>query len=137
MNIHRHIFSLLICFLLAFSSCTKNHDPATSSITPIETVGLLNNDFAILIDVREQVEIESGMADGAMWMPSSAATEDNPRWRSFVEGLDKNKEIVLYCKSGGRAGQVAKKLSALGFKTRNMGGYSAWVSAGLPVTNPN
>ena len=44
-----------------------------------------------------------------------------------IEGL-KDKEVILYCRSGNRSGQACMFLDAMGFKhTRNLvGGMLAW-----------
>jgi rhodanese-related sulfurtransferase len=44
-----------------------------------------------------------------------------------IENL-KNKEVILYCRSGNRSGQAAMFLDAMGFKnTKNLvGGMLAW-----------
>jgi rhodanese-related sulfurtransferase len=49
--------------------------------------------------------------------------------------LEKNagKEIIVYCRSGGRAGTVAAALAAKGVKTSNAGGFKAWADAGQPT----
>jgi rhodanese-related sulfurtransferase len=48
---------------------------------------------------------------------------------------DKNKEIVIYCKAGGRGCLAAFNLVRMGYKNvKNMdGGWKAWEKAGNPV----
>lgn len=126
------VFTLLIA--VAFISCTKSTKTEVGEITPLETMGMLRNDFAVLVDVREKSEIEeTGMAEGARWMPESEIRDQNPRWEKFVESLPRGKEIVVYSDTGRRAGEVAERLAEKGFKVSKMGGFSEWKKAGLPV----
>jgi rhodanese-related sulfurtransferase len=89
---------------------------------------------AILIDVREEHEVrESGVAEGAQWMPMSKMDEDEPEWAAFKAALPKDKTIFLYCAVGGRSGRVAEFLAQDGYTTENIGGFKDWKAAGLPV----
>lgn len=103
-------------------------------MTPSEAHKLQQSGQAILIDVREDYELqESGMADGAVWMPTSKMDSDNDEWMSFKAKLPKDKKIALYCRSGNRSGKVAEFLGMEGYDTVNVGGFKDWVAAQLPV----
>ena len=121
--------------LLSVVACRSAQDAGTvSAITPMEVEGLLRNEFAVLVDVRERDEIkETGMAAKALWFPNSKISDQSAEWKEFVSKLPKGKEIVLYCAAGGRAGTVGEKLAKMGYKARNMGGFDDWVAAKLPV----
>lgn len=110
------------------------------SISPREAEGLLRNDFAVLIDVREKDEIAEGMAARGEWFPLSKAESSQPadqaEFKSFLAKLPKDKKIILYCRSGNRSGKFAAILEAQGFKTANMGGFEDWKAAGLPIKKP-
>lgn len=95
---------------------------------------LVQEGQAILVDCREQDELEqTGTAEGAVWVPLSAMVEDLPEWRSFKAGLPKDKPVFVFCKSGGRSGRMMEFLCCDGFKAENLGGFSSWKAAGLPV----
>ena len=50
------------------------------------------------------------------------------------KAFDKNKTVILYCGSGGRAALGGKLLKDLGYeKVFNMGGFKDWVESGGPV----
>jgi rhodanese-related sulfurtransferase len=76
-----------------------------------------------LIDVREPYE-NADFNIGGTLLPlgqiQSMQIED-------IEDL-KDKEVILYCRSGNRSGQAAMFLDAMGFKnTKNLvGGMLAW-----------
>jgi rhodanese-related sulfurtransferase len=91
---------------------------------------------AVLVDVREEEELrESGLAEGALWMPTSKMHEDDEEWARFKRDLPRDKEVILYCRSGQRSGRVAEFLAQDGFRTSNAGGFKDWKAAGLPVKN--
>jgi rhodanese-related sulfurtransferase len=137
MNLKRCFFS---CFLILASiltvACTR--DGKTRDMDAKEANGMVMNRLGILVDVREANELqESGIAEGALWMPTSKISENHPDWQAFKKNLKKDQQIILYCRSGARSGRVAGMLSAEGYNTANMGGFSSWVEAKLPVKKFN
>lgn len=119
----------------ALGGCTRKQE--VQIVNPKETYGMLRNDFAVLIDVREESEIADGMAEGAQWMPFTSKIEKNdPSWQQWAESLPKDKLIIVYCRSGRRSGEAAKRLAEKGLRVANMGAYEDWVKAGLPTKKP-
>lgn len=106
------------------------------AMNAMEAFGMIQNDFGVLVDVREESEVKEGMAAPALWFPTSQMKDDSAEWKAFLEKLPKNKKIIFYCAAGGRAGKVATKLSTMGYQTANAGGFSDWVAAKLPVKKP-
>lgn len=100
---------------------------------PKSAFELLKSGKAILVDVREHEELaESGIAEGALWMPTSKMDEENPEWISFQKSLPKDKAVIFYCRSGNRSGRVAYFFQENGYDAHNMGGFCDWLTAGLP-----
>jgi len=130
------IFILIGALAMLTTSCT-NSTQTVQDIKPLEAQGLLRNDFAVLVDVREQEEINEGMASGASWMAKSKLDSDPKALDAWLATIPKDKNIILYCRSGNRSGIVAKQIAAKGRKASNMGGFKDWVDAGLPVAKPN
>ncbi|MFY0641608.1 MAG: rhodanese-like domain-containing protein [Bermanella sp.] len=64
----------------------------------------------LLLDVRSQGEYDAGHAHGALLIPHNNITEQAPKLLK-----DKNQEIKVYCRSGGRAGKATSALKALGY----------------------
>ncbi len=65
---------------------------------------------ALLVDLRTPREIQQGSLPGATFIN---AEEISSRLHEF--GTDKDREIVLYCKSGGRCDYVGQILKQLGY----------------------
>lgn len=78
-------------------------------------------DDAYWIDVRTGVEHSMGYLEGSVNIPHGDIAE-----RIAEVTQDKNAEIHVYCRSGGRAGKALKALENLGYtNVTNEGGYSA------------
>ena len=108
---------------------------ARPGIQPAEAARRVAAGTAVLIDVREPGEWASGVAAPARLMALSALHRDR---RSCCEAIagDRDREIILYCHSGMRSAAAARLLRREGFRTVNLGGFSAWRAAGLPVRTP-
>lgn len=66
----------------------------------------------MIIDVREKDEYDSGHVDGAINIPLSELGSSTQK----LDQLDKNQQVVLYCRSGARAGSAMQLFKNLGFK---------------------
>jgi len=71
----------------------------------------------------------------AALLPLSDLTGARKQWKAFLE-KNRDKELILYCASGYRAGRAAQLLAGEGFRTANTGGFGDWQAAGLPVRKP-
>jgi rhodanese-related sulfurtransferase len=90
----------------------------------------------VLVDVREPGEwSETGVAAPAVLLPKSDFDGKQSLWKPFLEKTG-DKEVILYCRSGHRAGVIAAKLAEKGLKVSNAGGFKDWKDAGLPVKKP-
>ena len=119
-------------FLVLATACTQTGNPSVKAIPPREAYGMVQNDFAVIVDVREESELaETGKVKGAKWFPTSELGTE--KWNEFVGTLPKEKKIVFYCARGGRAQKVAEHLAGKGFDAMNMGGFSDWKNEGLPT----
>ena len=75
---------------------------------------------ALVVDVRSVGEFSEGHFNGALNIPV-----DEVQKRISEFGANKDKEIILYCRSGGRAGSAKQMLDAAGFKkVTNAGGLT-------------
>jgi rhodanese-related sulfurtransferase len=85
-------------------------------------------DEAVVIDVRTPGEYESVHIPRSRNIPLDQIEQHADELR---EAADSGKEVVLVCKSGGRAHQAQEKLEAAGVKTLPIleGGMTAWQQA--------
>jgi rhodanese-related sulfurtransferase len=108
---------------------------AVPRVTVAEAQALLANG-AVMVDVRDAPEVEkSGKAAGALHIPrgmlefraDDATPTHNP-------GLRKDRPVILYCASGGRAALSGKLLQDMGFEqVYTLGGFAGWVEGGGAV----
>ena len=106
------------------------------SITPQELMRILQQDNVLVVDVRDAPELsETGKVQGALnvsrGMLEFRADETTPYHN---DAFSRDKTLVLYCASGGRAALGAKALMELGYQdVKNLGAFKDWVEAGGKV----
>ena len=90
-------------------------------ITTLELEKLLKEGYELnIIDVREADEVAQGMIPQAIHIPLKAIPA------RYLE-LDKEKEYIMVCRSGGRSSQAVQFLEQKGFHAVNMkGGLMTW-----------
>ena len=98
-----------------------------------EAVRLLNRDDTVVVDVREDNEVSTGMISGAKHIPLASLSQQLSQLNK-----SKDKPILIYCRSGNRSGTACQKLSQEGFSdVYNLaGGIMSWESANLPISKP-
>lgn len=84
---------------------------------------------AVLIDVRETWEWQTGHADGARHIP----LKELP---ARLDELPRTAPVYLICASGSRSGKAAQYLKQAGFERpiNVRGGTMAWEREGLPMS---
>lgn len=75
------------------------------------------NQGALLIDVRTLVEFKESHLDNALHMPYKAIVKNLE-----AKNISKHTSIVLYCRSGNRAGKAIKMLRKAGYVNLHNGG---------------
>lgn len=108
------LFSSLLLFLIS---------TVAIAVDPRAAYDMVIEGKAVMVDVREKVEVEEGMVDVAVWFPKSTIDND-PNWLEDFLILTEGKEIFLYCRSGRRSEEVRKILEINGIQSVNIGGYN-------------
>lgn len=122
------------CLLFAIVTFTSSLFAAdVPQIAPKDAAELVSAGKAVLVDIREPAEwAETGVVTNAALLPKSDFDGDQKLWKDFL-AKNGNKEVILYCRSGKRAGIVGAALACKGLKVANAGGFADWESAGLPT----
>lgn len=123
----------MLCVLapLVFTSLGLAAD--APKIAAKDAAKLVAEGKAVLVDCREPAEWQDGgVAAPAALLPKSDFDGDQKQWKEFLE-KNKGKQIVVYCRSGGRAGAVSKALNEQGIPAASLGGLKDWTAAGLPT----
>lgn len=122
----RLIMSVLV-LSLAFLSinaafASNGHIDAGEALKKVEA-------GALLLDVRSADEFKAGHVSGALNIP-----HDQIEGRLSEIAAYKDKDVVVYCRSGRRAGLAMETLGKSGFKSAfNAGGLSDLEKAGARV----
>lgn len=98
-------------------------------VNSTELSQLLSEEGAIsLYDVRTPAEIAAGIIPGTQAMPLTALP-------MRLQDFPKDKQVVLYCRSGARSAQACMFMSQQGFdNVYNLrGGIMDWARNGLPI----
>src|ERR1700716_1029778 len=87
----------------------------------------------VVIDVREQDEVEQGVIPGAIHIPRGYLES---RVEQYVPDL--KTPVVAYCAGGNRSAFAAETLQQMGYTnvTSLKGGFGAWKDAGLKFVVP-
>lgn len=100
------------------------------AVNTLEATILINQQDALVIDVRESSEFQQGHILGARNVPMS-------QLETRIADLEKHKErpVIISCGSGNVSGRAASTFRHRGFsRVFNLsGGVAAWQQAGLPV----
>lgn len=98
------------------------------ALSPQGLVSIINNDNALVIDLRDSESYRNGHIIDAI--RASAEDFETNRMDKY-----KNKPVVLVCARGLQSTTLAAKLRAKGFSEPMVlsGGMGAWQAEGLPV----
>lgn len=98
------------------------------SISPETAINYINNNDAVVLDLRDAAAFKAGHIIGAIRVSESDFA--TPKFSKY-----KNKDIVLVCARGIQAANVATKLRSQDFTNPMVlnGGIEAWRQANLPL----
>ena len=109
---------------------------AVPKITPAQAKEMIANGNALVVDVRDAPEVAaSGKIAGAVHVSRGMLEfRADPELPSHDNNFARDKTVLLYCGSGGRAALAGKMLKDLGYdKVFNLGGFKDWADSGGAV----
>ena len=114
------IVCLLLAALLMSAAVAEEY---YRQITQEEAARIMEEEEGyILLDVRTEEEYDEGHIPGAVNLPNEDIGADAP-----PELPDRDRTILVYCRSGRRSKEAAGKLAALGYTdVREFGGIMTW-----------
>ena len=115
---------LALCLVLAGCQTEKKASAAYEQIDAEAAQTMMQEQSdAVVLDVREQDEYDSGHIPGAVLL--SLGTIDAETAGGVIP--DKDTTVLVYCRSGNRSKQAAEKLAALGYTAiYEFGGIRDW-----------
>jgi phage shock protein E len=124
-------FAILTVCVVA-SGCAEAGAP---EVKELDQQTLLSSppEGALILDVRTQGEFDSGHVPGAMNIP-----HDELSSRLAELDSEKGEPVVVYCRSGKRAGMASTVLLGAGYTNvlHLTGDMNAWQANGLPIEMP-
>lgn len=117
----KRIFTAILGMLFLLGGCSQKESSVTK-VDSDEALKLMDEEAAILIDVREESEFVQGHIPNAVLLPLNNM---EARIGEVVDDLDTT--IIVYCRSGNRSAQAANKLIKLGYpNVYDLGGIGSW-----------
>ena len=118
---------LVLIYVFAFTEQKK----AGKQLSVHELTRMLNNDEAVLVDLRDSKEFALGAITGALNIPLA-------KLDTRISELEKHRDkiIVLVDKIGQQSAQAGRKLRKEGYDAQRLrGGMGEWLHQSLPVVN--
>lgn len=122
---------LLVLALVAFTILFVRRESQLSGakITVSEAVQAMNQNAAVMVDIREKKEFDAGHVANAVNIPFAKITNGARLFDQY-----KDKRIILADKMGQQAGSVGKILAKEGLDVcRLSGGIEEWKAQTLPL----
>lgn len=118
-----------VLLILIYSFVWRESTKGGASISYHQLTRAVNDDSALVVDLRDEKEFKAGHIAGAINIPHS-------KMQSRVEELEssRGKQIILVDKFGQHTGSVGKHLQSLGHNAARLkGGMAEWQSNNLPL----
>lgn len=132
--VSNHIFlwgGLVAVLILLIKSEFEHQTGKASQLSPVNAIRVMNNEDALVLDVRESAEFSKGHIKNAKNMPFSSLKDK-------LKDITKYKDaaVLAYCNNGAISNKACRVLQGDGFtNVHNIaGGINSWLEAKLPVT---
>ncbi|MBV1884748.1 MAG: rhodanese-like domain-containing protein [Gammaproteobacteria bacterium] len=122
---------LVTAFLVVLSLAVRYEiSRGGTGISPQELTNMVNNDEAVVLDVRDAKEYKAGHITNSISIPNTKLVDR-------ITELDKYKDkgIIITCAAGQHSGSAGRQLRAAGHEKiyRLEGGISTWRGESLPL----
>jgi rhodanese-related sulfurtransferase len=109
-------------------------------ITPAQAREMIGKGNTLVVDVRDASEVQnSGKVAGAVHVSRGMLEfRADPESPSHDKNFNRDKTVILYCGSGGRAALAGKLLKDMGYgQVYNSGGFKDWAETGAAIEKPD
>jgi len=120
--------ALIIILVLIFVNEAISQKNRAKELSPEAAVEMMNHESAIVIDIRDQeLYLKGHIIDSIRISADDFSKKSMDKYKS--------KPIIIVCSKGIQAASLAAKLKTQEFAQPMVlaGGFTAWLSAGLPV----
>lgn len=118
-----HILAVVLSLFL-LSGCAADSNGSSYQQIPQETAKqMMDEQDAIILDVREQDEYDSGHIPDAVLLPVGTINEETAA--AIIP--EKDSVVLVYCRSGNRSKTASAALAELGYtQIYEFGGINSW-----------
>jgi rhodanese-related sulfurtransferase len=112
---------------------------AVPRLTAAQARDVMAKGNTLVVDVRDAPEVEkTGKVAGAVNVSRGMLEfRADPETPYHDKNFAKDKTVILYCASGGRAALAGKVLKDMGYaQVYNLGAFKDWVESGGPLDKP-
>ena len=126
----RYILITVISFCLLSCASTERKKMIAENISAQAAQEMITNGDVLILDVRTKQEFEDGHIKGALNIDIRESD-----FMTQIEKLDRSKNYIIHCKSGGRSAVALEKIKDMGFSTmyHMNGGIIEWAQHNLPI----
>ena len=119
--------ALMVCIMMLVFHDSKK---AGATLSPQGAVNLINQQDAVVVDLRDAKDYKAGHIVNAINIPYNTFDKRASELEKY-----KDKPLVLVCKMGQHSGAIGKKLAAQGYTgvRRMSGGMMEWQTSSLPL----
>ena len=119
----KRMLPLFFAFLLLAGCGGNSAENAYRQISQEEAKNIMDTQEAVVLDVREQDEYDSGHIPGAVLLPVGTISEDTAA--AVIPAKDS--VVLVYCRSGNRSKTASSALAGLGYTgVCEFGGINTW-----------
>ena len=119
------VLPLVVAISLFFYS---ENSRKAAKLDPQEVIFQLNNNNALLLDLRNEKEFSKGKISQAIYI--------GPNIENCKKEIDKisDRPVILFCQNGAKSDEFSKELKKSEIKVFILkGGINTWVADGLPL----
>src|SRR5450755_4636507 len=112
---------------------------AVPKITPAQAREMIAKGNTLVVDVRDAPEVEkSGKVAGAVHVSRGMLEfRADPESPYHDKNFSKDRTVIVYCASGGRAALSGKTLKDMGYgQVYNVGAFKDWAESGGTIERP-
>jgi rhodanese-related sulfurtransferase len=109
---------------------------AVPKVTPAQAQEMIAKGNTLVVDLRDGTEVAASgkVADAVHVSRGLLEFKADPESPTHDKNFSRDKTVILYCGSGGRAALAGKLLKDFGYdKVYNLGGFKDWAEAGGKV----
>lgn len=124
--------AMLLLFITLVFPLTSMAEADMSKSISADALAKMDKQERIVLDVRTVKEYQDGHVPGAINLPIADLPD------LFSQLTDKDQKVVVYCRSGRRAGQAIDFLKEQGYTdlVHLEGDFPGWADAEHPVEKP-